>query len=519
MNMVNFLDGLDGLAAGVCAIAGFTFALIALSLGKPAAAAFSAIVLGATLGFLRHNFFPARIFMGDSGAMLLGFSLAAVSVEGLLKTAATVALFFPLLVLAVPILDTGFVVARRLKYRHADHRPGPSAPSPPVREHRLLAAAGRALHLLLGRRRLPPRRSARATSRSARRPLARRGRPWEPPGSACSPSAPRSTWSTCSRSSSSPTRGSAAAGWRRRSGSGARPSNLDLPEAAVTVPVPRSDTTQIGRDPLQRPPQPAKTNPRAGLDSSVTEVPRAKGAAQRFPHAMPAGLLVTAPDPVRRTSAASTLSRKRDDRIVEVRGSVDASAVQAHRQRRRPLQSVGRRAAVAGRADAAGAASEPGRRSPPVSARRPRSSPGRRLLSTSRGRGSPRPARARGRWCRTAPPDRYGGRVPASSPTLRRDSWCTLLRRWVARALHRDLGRRTPRQRRGLRHRSRSGGGGGDQAAIRVIASPVARPRPLASEQSDRPLSISSRVATHGRSLPGWLSVPEADRAKTAIAS
>jgi UDP-GlcNAc:undecaprenyl-phosphate GlcNAc-1-phosphate transferase len=117
MNMVNFLDGLDGLAAGVCGIAGLTFAVIALSLGKPTAAAFSAIVFGATLGFLRHNFFPARVFMGDSGAMLLGFSLAAVSVEGLLKTAATVALFFPLLVLAVPILDTGFVVAKRLKYR------------------------------------------------------------------------------------------------------------------------------------------------------------------------------------------------------------------------------------------------------------------------------------------------------------------------------------------------------------------------------------------------------------------
>lgn len=117
MNMVNFLDGLDGLAAGVCGIAGGTFAVIALSLAKPTAAAFSAIILGACLGFLRHNFFPARIFMGDSGAMLLGFSLAAVSVEGLLKTAATVALFFPLLVLAVPILDTGFVVARRLKYR------------------------------------------------------------------------------------------------------------------------------------------------------------------------------------------------------------------------------------------------------------------------------------------------------------------------------------------------------------------------------------------------------------------
>ncbi|MGH3049976.1 MAG: glycosyltransferase family 4 protein [Gaiellaceae bacterium] len=116
MNMVNFLDGLDGLAAGVCGIAGGTFAVIALSLGKPTAAAFSAIVLGATLGFLRHNFFPARVFMGDSGSMLLGFSLAAVSVEGLLKTAATVALFFPLLVLAVPIVDTGFVIARRLKH-------------------------------------------------------------------------------------------------------------------------------------------------------------------------------------------------------------------------------------------------------------------------------------------------------------------------------------------------------------------------------------------------------------------
>jgi UDP-GlcNAc:undecaprenyl-phosphate GlcNAc-1-phosphate transferase len=116
MNMVNFLDGLDGLAAGVAAIAGGTFAVIALSLGKPDAAILSAIVFGASLGFLRHNFYPARIFMGDSGALLLGFVLATVSVQGLLKTAATVALFFPLLVLAVPIVDTTFVVARRLKH-------------------------------------------------------------------------------------------------------------------------------------------------------------------------------------------------------------------------------------------------------------------------------------------------------------------------------------------------------------------------------------------------------------------
>jgi UDP-GlcNAc:undecaprenyl-phosphate GlcNAc-1-phosphate transferase len=117
MNMVNFLDGLDGLAAGVCAIAGGTFSVIALSLEKPNAAIVSAIVLGACVGFLRHNFYPARIFMGDSGAMLLGFVLATVAVEGLLKTAATVALTLPLVVLAVPILDTGFVIAKRLKYR------------------------------------------------------------------------------------------------------------------------------------------------------------------------------------------------------------------------------------------------------------------------------------------------------------------------------------------------------------------------------------------------------------------
>src|SRR6266550_2773637 len=116
MNMVNFLDGLDGLAAGVCGIAGATFCLIALSLGRPEPAILAAIVFGACLGFLRHNFYPARIFMGDSGALLLGFTLGALAVQGLLKTAAIATLLFPLLVLAVPILDTSFVVAKRLKY-------------------------------------------------------------------------------------------------------------------------------------------------------------------------------------------------------------------------------------------------------------------------------------------------------------------------------------------------------------------------------------------------------------------
>ena len=117
MNMVNFLDGLDGLAAGVCAISGATFCVIELDYGKVAPAVLAAIVCGACLGFLRHNFYPARIFMGDSGALLLGFVLATTSVQGLLKTAALATLVLPLLVLAIPIIDTSFVIAKRLKYR------------------------------------------------------------------------------------------------------------------------------------------------------------------------------------------------------------------------------------------------------------------------------------------------------------------------------------------------------------------------------------------------------------------
>jgi len=123
MNMVNFLDGLDGLAAGVCAISGGTFCVIALSLGRPDTAILAAIVLGACLGFLRHNFYPARIFMGDSGALLLGFTLGALAIQGLLKTAAVATLLFPLLVLAVPIIDTSFVVAKRIKYGQPVYAP------------------------------------------------------------------------------------------------------------------------------------------------------------------------------------------------------------------------------------------------------------------------------------------------------------------------------------------------------------------------------------------------------------
>ena len=118
MNVVNFSDGVDGLAAGVCAIDGIAFAMIAFDLGRAAPpAVLAALTAGAALGFLFHNFHPASVFMGDSGANLLGYLLGVAAVIGSLKTNAVVALVVPLFILAVPFLDTGFVVAKRLKYR------------------------------------------------------------------------------------------------------------------------------------------------------------------------------------------------------------------------------------------------------------------------------------------------------------------------------------------------------------------------------------------------------------------
>jgi UDP-GlcNAc:undecaprenyl-phosphate GlcNAc-1-phosphate transferase len=126
MNIVNFTDGVDGLAAGVCTIAAATLAVIALSLDRACldgaatctgAGVLAAITAGAAFGFLYHNFHPASIFMGDAGSNMLGLLLACIAIQGTIKTAAIVALFFPLTVLAVPILDGAFVVMKRIKYR------------------------------------------------------------------------------------------------------------------------------------------------------------------------------------------------------------------------------------------------------------------------------------------------------------------------------------------------------------------------------------------------------------------
>jgi UDP-GlcNAc:undecaprenyl-phosphate GlcNAc-1-phosphate transferase len=122
-NLVNLIDGMDALASGIVAIAAGSFAILAASFHRMDAAALAAIICGATLAFLRHNYHPAKIFMGDTGALALGFLLAAVAVQGVLKTAATIALVGPLLVLAVPILDTSFVVLKRLKYKRSPFAP------------------------------------------------------------------------------------------------------------------------------------------------------------------------------------------------------------------------------------------------------------------------------------------------------------------------------------------------------------------------------------------------------------
>lgn len=112
---MNEIDGVDGLAAGVATITAVTLLVAAATRGDGAMMTLAAAVGGAALGFLRHNFNPARIFMGDSGAMLLGYLLGAAAVLGLFKTVTVLSLAVPLLALAVPILDTGFAIVRRFR--------------------------------------------------------------------------------------------------------------------------------------------------------------------------------------------------------------------------------------------------------------------------------------------------------------------------------------------------------------------------------------------------------------------
>ncbi len=114
-NAVNLLDGLDGLACGVSSISALTLLCIALIVGEPDVAFVTAALAGACFGFLPYNFNPAKLFMGDTGALFLGYMLAAISVQGLFKGYAVISIAAPILILGLPIFDTSAAILRRLK--------------------------------------------------------------------------------------------------------------------------------------------------------------------------------------------------------------------------------------------------------------------------------------------------------------------------------------------------------------------------------------------------------------------
>ena len=118
-NALNLIDGIDGLAAGVSSISSMTIFCIALIVSETNIAIITAALAGACFGFLPYNFNPAKIFMGDTGSMFLGFTLATVSVMGLFKGYAVISVAVPFLVLGLPLFDTGFAIVRRI----VNHKP------------------------------------------------------------------------------------------------------------------------------------------------------------------------------------------------------------------------------------------------------------------------------------------------------------------------------------------------------------------------------------------------------------
>jgi UDP-GlcNAc:undecaprenyl-phosphate GlcNAc-1-phosphate transferase len=113
-NAVNLIDGLDGLAAGVSAISCISLFFIALINNDSFSAILTVILAGSALGFLPYNFNPARIFMGDTGALFLGFTLSVISIQGTLKSYAAISILIPVMALGLPLFDTTFAIIRRI---------------------------------------------------------------------------------------------------------------------------------------------------------------------------------------------------------------------------------------------------------------------------------------------------------------------------------------------------------------------------------------------------------------------
>jgi UDP-GlcNAc:undecaprenyl-phosphate GlcNAc-1-phosphate transferase len=112
-NAFNLIDGMDGLAAGAAIFSSLVIMAVSLMQGRPIVIAFAIALTGSLIGFLRYNFNPASIFLGDSGALLIGFLLAALSVEGAQKASTAVAVAIPIMAFGLPVLDTGFTMIRR----------------------------------------------------------------------------------------------------------------------------------------------------------------------------------------------------------------------------------------------------------------------------------------------------------------------------------------------------------------------------------------------------------------------
>lgn len=113
-NAINLIDGLDGLAAGVSSIALISMSTLALSLGNLEATFIGILLIGSTLGFLIHNFYPAKIFMGDTGSLFLGYMISITAILGFTKSATILSLIIPIIILAIPIMDTTFAIIRRI---------------------------------------------------------------------------------------------------------------------------------------------------------------------------------------------------------------------------------------------------------------------------------------------------------------------------------------------------------------------------------------------------------------------
>ncbi|MGD9678975.1 MAG: MraY family glycosyltransferase [Vulcanibacillus sp.] len=133
MNMINFLDGADGLAGGIAIISSMTLFLISYVKGLDVISLLSIILMGTTIGFLLYNFYPARIYMGDTGSVFLGLMLAIISIEGALKSATLLSIMMVIFVFGVPIFDTIIVFFNRWK----NHKPLYTADRTHV-HHRLL---------------------------------------------------------------------------------------------------------------------------------------------------------------------------------------------------------------------------------------------------------------------------------------------------------------------------------------------------------------------------------------------